>query len=477
MKVIFETELMPPANSNCRVCGSGKGAAWCWVDPESTDRKLPPLYAYKCADCGSIYFDGSDPVLGYQDEGFSDGYWRHYAQVGAGITAMLEPLFALESAPDTSLLDVGCGFGYVVDFWNKTHKGSAVGLEMAAYGRIGSEKLKAPILQAYLQDADEIRESLFDIVYASEVLEHIKAPKEFIAEASSKLSAKGVLILTTPSADAVDILNGESSVIAALSPYFHYFILSEAGLATLLREAGFRDVKVHNANGRLFAWASKTALPAITIGKVDWNSYFKYLSVLGQNEDPDVACGALYRLFKDALNTGNLPVASDAFLALEAKAEKVYGLSFQYPDTRRYLERSNPVSGLEVSPAWYGCSLLFGGILVGHVYDDRRRKLRLVDAAEKVLKHEASSTHFRQFAQEAEYFAPYARGQLVVATAEFLDQQMRQPETAGLIGDPASLKSSLQSICQLATTKFQTCSMRHLAKRLLGKIKKTINVL
>jgi SAM-dependent methyltransferase len=474
MRVNFDTKIMPPPQHNCRVCGNAKNAAWCWVDAEATDRKLSPLYAYKCVDCGSIYYDGSDPVLGYQDEGFSDGYWRHYAQVGAGITAMLEPLFALESAPDTSLLDVGCGFGYVVDFWNKAHRGSAVGLEMASYGKIGKEKLGAPILPAYLQDAETIRESAFDIVYASEVLEHITSPKEFIAEVSSKLSAKGVLVLTTPSADAVSIENGESSVIAALSPYFHYFILSEGSLMTLLKGAGFKDVKVHNANGRLFAWASKKALPGITIGKIDWTSYFNYLSLLGQNQDHDVACGALYRLFKDALNTGNMPVASTAFRELETKAEKVYGLSFQYPDTQRYLQRKDPVSGLETNPAWYGCSLLFGGILVGHLYDDRRRKLRLLDAAEQVLKHEASSTQFRQFAQEAEYFAPYAKGQLTVATAEFLDQQLRRPELDSLISDTASLKSALRSVCAFAATKFSPCSVRELAGRLVRQMQKTI---
>lgn len=130
MKVSFNTAEMPLPIARCRACGAGEGKAHCWVDPgTNSSDSLPPLFAYRCETCQSVYFDGEDPVLGYENESFSDGYWRHYAQVGAGITAMLEPLFALKLDANVSLLDIGCGFGYVVDFWNKTQKGNAIGLE------------------------------------------------------------------------------------------------------------------------------------------------------------------------------------------------------------------------------------------------------------------------------------------------------------------------------------------------------------
>jgi len=462
MKVSFDTKTMPTAQSACRCCGGREASAICWVNLEGGNSDLLPLYAYKCQHCSSVYFDGEDPVLGYEDESFSDGYWRHYAQVGAGITAMLEPLFALKQDGNVSLLDVGCGFGYVVDFWNKTQKGSAVGLETAAYGRIGKSKLNVPIIPAYLSDAEEIKHSVFDIVYASEVLEHIKAPFEFIKELSTKLSKKGVLVLTTPSADAISPENNESSVIASLSPYFHYFISSENNLVRLLERAGFSSIRVHNANGRLFAWASNSSLPELDIGRIDWGEYFSYLSLLSQNEDKDVACGALYRLFKDALNTGRVELSRDAFTQLENKAEQCYRLSFQYPDIQRYLDRKSAVNDVENNPAWYGCSLLFGGILVGHTLDDRRRKLRLIDAGERILRHEAGSTAFRQFAQEAEHFAPYAAGQLVVAVAEFLDQQLQLPHTQKLVSVESSLLSPLRSIGATLRRARKVAPLRHL---------------
>lgn len=134
--------------------------------------------------------------------------------------------------------------------------------------------LNVPIIPAYLSDAEEIKNLVFSIVYASEDLEHIKAPLEFIKEISTKLTDQGVLVLTTPSADAISPENNESSVIASLSPYFHYFISSESNLIRLLEQAGFSTIRVHNANGRLFAWASKSSLPALSIGKIDWNDYF-----------------------------------------------------------------------------------------------------------------------------------------------------------------------------------------------------------
>ena len=476
MKVSFDTKTMPPAQSACRCCGGREPSAICWVNPEGGNPDLLPLYAYKCQHCMSVYFDGEDPVLGYENESFSDGYWRHYAQVGAGITAMLEPLFALKQDGNVSWLDVGCGFGYVVDFWNKTQKGSAVGLETAAYGRIGKSKLNVPIIPAYLSDAEEIKDSVFDIVYASEVLEHIKAPFEFIKEISTKLSDKGVLVLTTPSADAISSENNESSVIASLSPYFHYFISSENNLVRLLEHAGFSSIRVHNANGRLFAWASNSSLPELDIGRIDWSDYFSYLSLLSQNEDKNVACGALYRLFKDALNTGRVELSRDAFTQLENKAQKCYGLSFQYPEIQRYLDRQSAVNDLETNPAWYGCSLLFGGILVGHMLDDRRRKLRLIDAGEKILRHEAASTAFRQFAQEAEHFAPYAAGQLVVAAAEFLDQQLQEPAMQKLVGAEASLESPLRSIGATLSRVRKMAPLKPLASRIKSRIKGYWNV-
>ena len=184
---------------------------------------------------------------------------------------------------------------------------------------------------------------------------------------------------------------------------------------------------------------------------MDWPRYFAYLEALSGHADPHVACGALYRLFKDALNTGHLDLAIRAFDRLQEQALRHYGLSFDQPCTQRYLDRRNATGALDTHPAWYGMALLFGGILVGHATGDRRRKWRLLDAAEQILRAEVTRATFRQYAQEAEHFAPYAREQLLVATAECLDAELSARDQSGQLADLArsiSLQSSMTSVCK-----------------------------
>ena len=78
-----------------------------------------------------------------------DEFWLDYVQAGAGISSMLAPLFAIRLPSEASLLDIGCGFGFVVDFW-KSRGGCAIGLEPSAYGAVGREKLAADIRSIYL---------------------------------------------------------------------------------------------------------------------------------------------------------------------------------------------------------------------------------------------------------------------------------------------------------------------------------------
>lgn len=93
---------------------------------------------------------------------------------------MLEPIFALKSDPKGSLLDIGCGFGYIPHFWQTMGRGEAVGLEMSAYGRIGVEKLGITVVSEYYTNAEAIKDRRFDYVYSSEVIEHVEDPFAFI---------------------------------------------------------------------------------------------------------------------------------------------------------------------------------------------------------------------------------------------------------------------------------------------------------
>jgi len=396
----------------CRLCGSDDTTY-----SLSIDDHLGELFLYQCKACESYYFDGDDPVIGYQN-GVSEEFWLDYAQAGAGITTMLEPIFALSPMPQGPLLDVGCGFGFVVDFWSRLVAPSA-GLEKSYYGRVGKELLQANIHDCYLEDyvSANPNES-FDIVYSSEVIEHVPSPDEFLRDICQVLSDEAILILTTPSTTAISRETSEAKLIAVLSPGFHYTIISEKRMIQMLERCGLQ-FRIETHDQQMIVWASRSDLPEISYGTLRWDDYFSYLARLSEVENPHLRGGALYRLFKDSLNTGRSDIATETWPKLERLAWQTYKINLLNPDLNELLSISTPLSRLDEFPSWLGQALLFGGIYVGTHIGDRRAKLRMIDAALIALERRAKVD--LQFGQEAQHLLPFAKKQYVIALAEALN--------------------------------------------------------
>ena len=408
------------------------------VKTNSSNPKYNQHEIIKCKNCMSLYYAGEDPVLGYENEAINQNYWIHYSQIGAGLTAMLEPLFYLGERAKGSLLDVGCGFGYVVDFYNKLGYGEAIGLETAAYGKIGAQLLGAPILNSYYADCEEIKAKEFDIIFSCEVLEHVPHPKAFIDEISAGLKKDGILVLTTPSSNVIHSDANESEIIGSLSPDYHYFLSSPVALEDLLKKCGYNDVRVDDSGSRLYAWASKSKLPLIQ-KQMQWEDYFKYLEFLSENCDSNVKSGALQRLFKDSWNTGHTNTAKEAYRKLEECALKNFALSFKYPDITRYNSRNSIVGDIEKHPAWYSSVLYFGAMYVGSILENIPQKVRMIDAAFEIIENEVKCLDPR-LVQESQHLLPHVRKSLAWAYAEAAksrmgDDQQTTIEIASIIND------------------------------------------
>jgi 2-polyprenyl-3-methyl-5-hydroxy-6-metoxy-1,4-benzoquinol methylase len=97
---------------------------------------------------------------------------------------------------DLQILDVGCGDGVISEPLMKTgHFVAAVDLPTVA---TSAHKCRVSSIMAGDAETLAFADGSFDLVIASEVLEHLWAPESFINEASRTLKPRGHLIIETP---------------------------------------------------------------------------------------------------------------------------------------------------------------------------------------------------------------------------------------------------------------------------------------
>jgi SAM-dependent methyltransferase len=249
--------------------------------------------------------------------------------IGAGIDFMARPIQRVANGKaELSLLDVGCGFGYTLDFFRHVLGKKIAGVEPSTYGRMGRDMLDLPIEICYLSQSQVLKGSLFDIVFSSEVIEHVPEPGVFVEELSEYLNPYGVLILTTPNASYVAPSNAPAMVAAALSPGLHKVLFSNQALSALLQSRGFSHVQIEEQEERLVAFASRNKITLGSVGKFTHEQYVSYL--LSRAGEPtihsDIEIGFRYRAFKELVNLGRVAEAHTQGVALANVIKKTFGL-------------------------------------------------------------------------------------------------------------------------------------------------------
>ncbi|MCU0699263.1 MAG: class I SAM-dependent methyltransferase [Myxococcaceae bacterium] len=137
------------------------------------------------------------------------------------------------------LFDVGFGAGAFLD------EARALGWQTA-----GVEASGPPVAQAkaqghdvrLLSELESFSSGTFDVVVATEVVEHVEEPLLVLDTASRLLRPGGLLYLTTPAGDG---LNGRllGARWSTMAPPEHLALFSARGLALLLARGGFRVVE------------------------------------------------------------------------------------------------------------------------------------------------------------------------------------------------------------------------------------------
>ena len=216
-------------------------------------------------------------------------------------------------------LEVGCGFGFSLDFARFAFGWEVQGIDPSPLAAAGRHALDLEIRPDYLTPETDLGPR-FDLVLCSEVLEHVADPRGFLALVRTQIAEDGALALTTPNAAAVQRDAPVASLLPILSPGHHLVLLGRSALEALLRDAGFPHVRVWEKPTTLHAVASYQSGPLRDPAVVDRAEYRRYLRSRAAAIPPDtpLGLGFAYRFFKESVCAADYGTAEWSFDRLRA---------------------------------------------------------------------------------------------------------------------------------------------------------------
>lgn len=165
---------------------------------------------HNCPSCGFLPtrldgFDSYAPALAHDGGGFKANYFLELAHLEAANFWFRSRnkllLWVIENyCPNfQSLLEIGCGTGYVLSGISKRFPGSTLhGSEIFIAG-LGFAAARLPSAKFMQMDARNIPfENDFDVIGAFDVLEHIKEDDEVLKQMHAALKPNGLILLTVP---------------------------------------------------------------------------------------------------------------------------------------------------------------------------------------------------------------------------------------------------------------------------------------
>jgi 2-polyprenyl-3-methyl-5-hydroxy-6-metoxy-1,4-benzoquinol methylase len=172
-----------------------------FADMMSADPRLAFEQMLMCNNCGTLFTDRVPPI-----EALGDFYTSHYGdtvhlgKMARKLALEKRRIFLLKwLMRGRRFLDVGCNIGCAVEAarWNGF---TATGIELNAEA-VKIARNNFPRNQFVESTIDDLTTTqVFDMVYCTEVLEHVPDPKTFIESLGRALVPGGVLFLSTPDA-------------------------------------------------------------------------------------------------------------------------------------------------------------------------------------------------------------------------------------------------------------------------------------
>jgi ubiquinone/menaquinone biosynthesis C-methylase UbiE len=154
-----------------------------------------------------------------------------------------------EVRPGDRALDLGCGAG---EFTAALAQDGAVAVGVdVAEAALERARARHPSLDFRLVPFDgplPFEDNAFELVWASEVIEHVADTARWLSEVGRVLAPAGRLLVTTPSHGRLRVaVSGTDRFSEPLGDHLHLY--TKRSLQTVLGEFGFSDVRVRAVEG------------------------------------------------------------------------------------------------------------------------------------------------------------------------------------------------------------------------------------
>lgn len=251
----------------CPICSSSNLLLW---------GKKNGYSIYQCKSCTHLFADTQsrmDRELNSLDEidfraiitndmmENDDDYYRHLESgekegLHSNLTFRViekEILKGLNLNPVGSWLDIGSGSGYLIQQVSKLGW-DAVGIEPGGWGQIAAREKGINIIQGFLSKDTFKRK--FDVISATDVLEHQSNPIEFMELIKFHLKPNGIILFSIPFADSL-FARVRKSKWSMLVPPTHCQFFNKKSISFFASKMELSIVKLVQYNSAKFKFFSR----------------------------------------------------------------------------------------------------------------------------------------------------------------------------------------------------------------------------
>jgi SAM-dependent methyltransferase len=167
---------------------------------------------------------------------------------------------------DLSILDIGCGKGWHLDFLKSKGYTGVRGVEVNATGAKAARARGLKVDEGLLEN-QRYPDGSWDVVYMDQVIEHLEEPAPLLAEVFRILKPGGILWASVPNIRAWHILTRLKHRHRHFEGSRHLNYYTRATLRRTLEQAGFRV----EANGTYFEEFTLNRLKGVLCNPADFD--------------------------------------------------------------------------------------------------------------------------------------------------------------------------------------------------------------